>query len=396
MLIGIIGKPNCGKSTFFKASTLVDVEIANYPFATIKPNHGISYVKIDCIDSFFKVQCNPREGYCLSHKRFVPVELLDVAGLVPDAHLGKGLGLEFLNDLNQADALIHVIDVSGSTNEKGEVLAPLTYDPRNDIKFLETELNYWYLNILKKGWDKLARTMQQDKKEIAKTLAKQLSGLKVTEEIMERVMKTLNFHESPLKWTEDDLLSLATELRILTKPMIIAANKIDIPGAYKNFERIKEEFPNYTIIPCSSESELALKEATKHNLIEYIPGNNDFKILGNLSDQQQKGLNFIKENILQKYNSTGVQEILNSIIFDILKYIAIFPGGLNKLSDSKGNILPDCFLMKENSTALDFAYRLHTDFGKNFIKAIDVKSKLPVGRDHKLKHLDVIEIMASK
>ena len=396
MLIGVVGKPNCGKSTFFKASTLVDVEIANYPFATIKPNHGIGYVKIDCIDSFFKVQCNPREGYCLNHKRFVPVELLDVAGLVPDAHLGKGLGLEFLNDLNQADALIHVIDVSGSTNEKGEVLAPLSYDPRNDIRFLETELNYWYLNILKKGWDKLARTMQQDKKEIAKTLAKQLSGLKVTEEIMERVMKTLNFHESPLKWTEEDLLSLATELRILTKPMIIAANKIDIPGAYKNFEKIKEEFPNYTIIPCSSESELALKEAAKHNLIEYIPGSNDFKIIKELSEQQQKGLNFIKENILQKYNSTGVQEILNSIIFDNLKYIAIFPGGLNKLSDSKGNILPDCFLMKENSTALDFAYRLHTDFGKNFIKAIDVKSKLPVGRDHKLKHLDVIEIMSSK
>ena len=396
MLIGVVGKPNCGKSTFFKASTLVDVEIANYPFATIKPNHGIGYVKIDCIDSFFKVQCNPREGYCLNHKRFVPVELLDVAGLVPDAHLGKGLGLEFLNDLNQADALIHVIDVSGSTNEKGEVLAPLSYDPRNDIRFLETELNYWYLNILKKGWDKLARTMQQDKKEIAKTLAKQLSGLKVTEEIMERVMKTLNFHESPLKWTEEDLLSLATELRILTKPMIIAANKIDIPGAYENFKKIKEEFPNYTIIPCSSESELALKEAAKHNLIEYIPGSNDFKIIKELSEQQQKGLNFIKENILQKYNSTGVQEILNSIIFDNLKYIAIFPGGLNKLSDSKGNILPDCFLMKENSTALDFAYRLHTDFGKNFIKAIDVKSKLPVGRDHKLKHLDVIEIMSSK
>ncbi len=396
MLIGVVGKPSTGKSTFFKASTLVDVEIANYPFTTIKPNHGISYVKIDCIDSFFKVQCNPREGYCINHKRFVPIELLDVAGFVPESHLGKGFGLEFLNDLNQADALIHVIDVSGSTNEKGEVLAPLSYDPRNDIKFLETELNYWYLNILKKGWDRLARSMQQDKKEIAKTLAKQLSGLKVTEEIMERVMKTLHLPESPLKWTDEDLLSLATELRILTKPMIIAANKIDIAGAYENFERLKKEFPNYTIIPCSSESELALKEAAKHNLIEYIPGNNDFKIIKELSEQQQKGLNFIKENVLQKYHSTGVQEILNTIIFDILKYIAIFPGGLNKLSDSKGNILPDCFLMKENSTALDFAYRLHTDFGKNFIKAIDVKSKLPVGRDHKLKHLDVIEIMASK
>src|SRR3989338_7459591 len=109
MLVGVVGKANVGKSTFFKAATLADVEIANYPFATIKPNHGVGFVKIDCIDKEFNIQCNPREGYCVSGYRFVPVNMIDVAGLVPGAHEGKGMGNQFLDDLNQADVLIHVV-----------------------------------------------------------------------------------------------------------------------------------------------------------------------------------------------------------------------------------------------------------------------------------------------
>ena len=137
MLIGIVGKPSCGKSTFFNAQTLANVEIANYPFTTIKPNHGTGYVRVDCVDREFNTKCNPRFGYCIESNRFVPVELLDVAGLVPGAHEGKGMGNQFLDDLNQADVLIHIIDVAGSTNEKGESVPALSYNPANDIKFLE-------------------------------------------------------------------------------------------------------------------------------------------------------------------------------------------------------------------------------------------------------------------
>lgn len=397
MIIGVVGKPNCGKSTFFKSLTLADILIANYPFATIEPNKGFGHVRIDCVDSFFKAQCNPRFGTCINHQRFVPVELIDVAGLVPGAYEGKGMGNQFLDDLRQADVLVHVIDCSGGTNEKGESLEPGSYDPANDIKFLETELDMWYLGILKKGWDKFARLTVMEHAQIHKALAKQLSGLGVDEGMIKEVMKKITLSDKVTDWTEEQLMSIATELRKMTKPMIIAANKIDVGVAEKNLERLKKEFPQYTIIGCSAEAELALKEASKKGLINYVPGDADFtEVEGKLNEKQKAGLNFLRENVLKKYGGTGVQNILNYAVFDLLKYIAIYPGGVNKLSDSNGNVLPDCFLMKPGSTALDFAYKLHTDFGKNFIKAVDVKKRMPMGKEHKLNHLDVIEIFSNK
>ncbi|MBR9691343.1 redox-regulated ATPase YchF [Candidatus Woesearchaeota archaeon] len=399
MLVGIVGKPSCGKSTFFKAATLAEAEIANYPFTTIKANHGVGYVKVECADKDFNVKCNPRFGYCIDGIRFVPVDLLDVAGLVPGAHKGQGRGNEFLDDLNQADVLIHVIDVSGSVNEKGEPVEPLSYNPSEDVKFLEVELDMWYFRNITKGWEKFARQIQQENKEIKQALAKQLSFLRVTEVMIEDVIKDLGLNkEKPSEWTEDNLKQMASKLRKITKPMIIAANKVDVPGAAENFAKLQNEFPDYMMIACSAESELALKEAAKHDLIKYTPGNDDFEILkqDGLSEQQQKALEFIKENILKKFGSTGVQQVLDDAVFNLLKYIAIFPGGVNKLEDKDGNVLPDCFLLPKKSTALDFAYSLHTDLGDGFIRAIDVRTKMVVGKEHPLKHRDVIEIISSK
>lgn len=293
MIIGVVGKANVGKSTFFKACTLADVEIANYPFATIKPNSGVGFVSVNCVDKFFNVQCNPRYGYCIDHIRFVPIDMIDVAGLVPGAHEGKGMGLEFLNDLNQADALIHVIDVSGSTNEKGEPVSPGTRDPAEDIKFLENELDYWYLSILKKLWVKL-KSLKSDI-ENHKLLNKQLSGVGSTEQITKDILKKLNLEHKKLSdWNNEELFSFASELRKETKPMIVAANKIDIPIANENYQRLLKQFTNLTIVPCSAESELALKEAVKHKLIKYIPGSNDFEIISNLNENQKKVLILLK------------------------------------------------------------------------------------------------------
>jgi len=398
MLIGLVGKPSAGKSTFFKAATLAEAEIANYPFTTIKPNSGVGYVKIECVDKDFGKQCNPRTGYCLNHVRFVPVQLLDVAGLVPEAHLGKGRGNQFLDDLRQADVLIHVIDVSGSLNAHGEPVDVGSHDPAKDVEFLEIELDMWYLGILTKGWEKFARTVQQEGVQVQKPLAKQLSGLGCDEEMVLAAITKLQLPPSVMQWNDAHLKSLATELRKRTKPMIIAANKIDVRGGKENYERLVKQFPHYKIIPCSAESELALREAAKAGLISYVAGENHFEVLdpGRLNENQLKALEFIKKNILESHGSTGVQDVLDYAVFSVLRYIAIFPGGLNKLEDQYGNCLPDCFLLKDGSTALDFAYKLHTDFGKNFIRAIDVKTKRTVGKEHVLKHRDVVEIVANK
>jgi len=394
MFIGLVGKPSSGKSTFFKAATLAEVDIANYPFVTIKPNSGIGYVKIDCIDKEFNTQCNPREGFCLDHKRFVPVKLLDVAGLVPEAHKGKGKGNQFLSDLNQADALIHIVDISGSVNEKGEPVEELSYDPLNDIDFLETELDMWYFQIIKKHWETSAKKIQQSGMDLVKTLIGQLSGLRITEEMLEEVLKELNLPPI-MEWTDEDLKKLSSKLRKRSKPMIIACNKIDVQGAEENYKKLLEKYPHLIAVKCSSEVELALREAAKKQIIKYIPGESIFEVLKEVDEKQKKGLAFMKR-FLEQYKSTGVQEILNKAVFDILEYIAVFPGGVNNLEDKDGNVMPDCFLLPKDSTALQFAETIHTDLAKKFIRAIDVKTKKTIGKEHKLKHRDIIEIITGK
>lgn len=193
-------------------------------------------------------------------------------------------------------------------------------------------------------------------------------------------------------------MKLAVELRKSTKPMVIACNKVDAPRGYENFLKLKNEFPNELLIACSADSELALREAAKLSLIDYIPGEKSFNISEpeKLNEKQLAALNFIKTSVLEKFkHGSGVQKTLNAAVFEKLNYMAIYPGG-EKLADKEGNVIPDCFLMPAGTTALDFAYKLHTDLGKNFIRAKDIKEKITVGKDHPLKNGDVIEIVSGK
>ncbi len=391
MLVGLIGKPSVGKSTFFKAATLAEVEIASYPFTTIKPNHGIGYVKIDCLDKEFNTQCNPKHGFCLEHKRFVPIDLMDVAGLVEGASEGKGLGNQFLDDLRQADVFIQIVDVSGTTDIEGRQTEG--HYPGKDILMLENELDKWYYNILMKVWKTFARKTEMEKLKFSEAVAKQFSGLKVDEDQVKDVLRKLILPERPSTWKDSQVMEFASALRKKSKPMIIAANKCDHPDASENLKKLGNEFPDYLIYPCSADSELALRQAAKVGMIDYVPGSESFVIKSDLNEKQKEALEKIKSNVLEVYKGTGVQEILNLAVFDLLGYLAIFPASANKLGDSKGNILPDCFLLPPGSTALDFAYYLHTDFGKNFIKAIDAKTKRIVGKEYKLKNRDGLEIV---
>lgn len=397
MIIGIVGKPNVGKSAFFRSLTLADAESGNFPFTTIDANSAIGYVKIEDPALAFGKHSNPRDGFVIGDWRFAPVEIIDVAGLVPGAHEGKGLGSKFLDDLRQADALIHVMDLSGATNDRGESIELNSYDPANDVRFLEEELDHWYFNIIKKHWDNIEKKVKMQDMKIEIALGSVLSGLKITENMILDALRELNLDKKNIS---ENIFELAQKLRQISKPMIIAANKCDVlldNDLWKTkLDKLKEQFPEYIIVPVMAEYEFNLKKASKAEMLKYTPGESVFELLkeDSLNDAQKAGLSKIQDAIT-KLNGTGVQTCLNAAVFDLLKMKPIFPGG-SKLEDSHGNVIPDCFLMPHNTTALDFAYRLHTDFGKNFVQAIDIKKKMPVGRDTVLNFGDIIEIRSGK
>jgi len=382
--IGLIGKTNVGKSSFFKAATMVDVEISNRKFVTIKPNVGIGYVIIDCVCKEFGVKCNPRYGICKNGKRYVPVRIWDVAGLVPDAHLGKGLGLKFLDDIRQASVLIHVVDFSGLTDEEGNPTSG--YDPSKDIEFVEREIDLWFAEIIKKALKKFEREIATSSKaDLVEILTEQLSGLEIKKGHIQKALE---------KASIADTENFARILRKISKPILIAANKIDLKEAQENFEKLKNKYEN--LIPVSAEAEIALKKAAESKLIDYLPGNN-FRVIGELNEKQKNALEFIRKKIIEKYGSTGVQTALNKAVFELLNYIAVYPvADRNKLCDKDGNILPDVFLVPKGTTVKEFAFKVHTQMGEKFICGIDAKTKKKLSADYQLKHRDVVQIVFGK
>ncbi len=397
-LLGIVGKPNTGKSTFFSAATLAPAEIANYPFTTIKPNRGVGYVRTPCVHEEFNVKDNPVNSICLDGVRLIPVEFIDCAGLVPGAWQGRGLGNQFLDEIRKADALIHIVDASGGTDFEGRLCKPGEHDPLEDVKFLEHEITMWMANILKKDWPKIARTVESESRDLFSMLEERLSGLTIKRiHIFEAVRRAGLNADKPTAWSEEDFLKFVDMLRRIAKPMLIVANKIDIPAAEENFERLKEL--NYLVIPCCSEAELALRRAAEKQLVDYRPGDCSFKINNpeKLTESQIRALETIREKILLKFSSTGVQEAVNMAFFKLLSMITVYPvEDLEHLADHNGRVLPDAYLVPYGTTARQLAYIVHTELGESFIYAVEARERKRVGEDYILKDRDVVSIVSAK
>ncbi|HIE18405.1 TPA: hypothetical protein EYP75_01625 [Candidatus Bathyarchaeota archaeon] len=224
--VGIVGKPNVGKSTFFSAATLTAVEIASYPFTTIKPNLGMGYLRTQCVCREFNVKDNPVNSICIEGVRLIPVELIDTAGLVPDAWQGRGLGNQFLDEIRKADALIHIVDASGSTDLEGRILKPGMHDPLEDVKFLEREITMWMAQIIKRDWQRTVRTVESRRADLSSLLENRLSGLSIKRrQIVEALRRAELNADKPTRWGEEDFYRFIDTLRRLAKPMLIAANK---------------------------------------------------------------------------------------------------------------------------------------------------------------------------
>lgn len=397
-LLGVVGKPNTGKSTFFSAATLATAEIANYPFTTIKPNRGVGYVRTPCVHEEFKVQDNPRNSLCIDGTRLVPVELIDIAGIVPGAWEGRGLGNQFLDEIRRADALIHIVDASGGTDCEGKSCKPGEHDPLEDVQFLEKEITMWMVTILKKDWPRIARTAEQDKKGIAHHLEDRLSGLGIRKQFVNEAIRRAGLSvDKPATWSDDDFYRFVDNLRRLAKPLLIVANKVDLPTSQANIERMKKL--EYIVIAASAEAELALRRAAEKGLISYKPGDSDFKINApeKLSAGQIQALEKIREKVLKPNGSTGVQEAINTAYFKLLDMITVYPvEDIEHLTDHNGRVLPDTFLVPKGITARQFAYVIHSELGDNFLYAVDAREKRRIGEDAQLKDRDVISIVSAK
>lgn len=393
MQIGLLGKTNVGKSTFFSAATEAPVPIGNFPFTTIEPNVGVAYVITDCACKHFGLK--HEVPLCKNGIRFVPIKLIDVAGLVPGAHEGKGLGNQFLDDSRQAEALIHVVDIAGSTDIHGQPVPIGTHDPLEDVKFVNEEFELWFKQILEREWPKLTKEIEQKKSKLVDGIAKRFSGLSIKDYQVQDVLQNLQLlTKKPTEWKDSDLTLFVKELRKKTKPILIAANKADLCKDITIVEKIKN---NSKVILCSAETELLLRKAAKAGLVNYIPGDTGFTLKENveISTQQQKALDLVN-SVFSKIKSTGIQNVLNSVVFDVLKLIVVYPvEDDSKLCNKDGEILPDAKLLPPNSNARNLAETIHADLAKGFLHAIDVKTKQRIGADHHLKNGDVIKIISS-
>jgi ribosome-binding ATPase YchF (GTP1/OBG family) len=398
--IGIIGKTNTGKTTFFNAVTMLNAEISNYPFTTKTPNIGVGYVKTPCVCRELGVKDNPRNSACINGWRFIPVEIVDLPGLIKGAWAGAGLGNQFLSVAAQSDVLLHVVDASGSINAKGEICEPGMGSPLADYYDIEEELIRWYMKNLIDNAEQVRRLMQGRGLELSKALTEVLAGIKVKEWHVKEALNRAKLTGIPFEdWDDEDFKAFATEIRYISKPTLIVANKMDLPVAEKNFLGLQETFGERFVVPCSADVELMLRRAEKAGAISYVPGEEGFKVKdeSKLTPKQKWAINYVQSRVFDKWLRTGVDQALAIAVFKLLMMNVVYPvEDAKRYSDKKGNVLPDAFLLPQGSTPLDLAREIHSELAEGFLYAIDAVTGIRLPKDYQLHDRDVISIISTR
>jgi ribosome-binding ATPase YchF (GTP1/OBG family) len=395
LTVAIIGKTNVGKTTFFNAATLLNAEISTYPFTTREPNEGAAYVCDVCVCRELGVKDNPQNSACIEGWRYAPIRLLDLPGLIKDAWKGRGLGTRFLSVIGQADALIHIVDASGSVDAEGRLTKPGSGNPVQDVLDIEMEVERWMAEILLRNRQLISR--QASTSSLEEAVATALSGIKTEPSQVERALQIAELTDQPLeRWNIDEAISFSAALLPLIKPILIVANKMDLPMAEDNLEMLTSFFSDRLVAACSAEAELILRRAEKMGLLHYTPGQEKFVLReeARLTPEQWRALDYVEKRVMARWLRTGIQQALNTVVFKLLRMNMVYPvADEARYSDNHGNVLPDVHLMPDGSTPLDLARNVHSRLAENYILAIDAKTGLRLPKEYRLRHRDVIKIV---
>jgi len=397
--IGLIGKTNAGKTTLFNSMTLLSGEVSNYPFTTKTPETGIASAVTPCVHKEFGVKDNPENSKCEDGWRFIPVEITDLPGLIKGAWMGKGLGNQFLSVAAQSDALLHVVDASGSVDKDGKIADPGTGDPLADFDDVELELVLWYTKLFTQNFPRISKLSKTPGYGVPSAVEEVMHGIGVKKEHVLMAMKDAMLSEKQFdSWNEKDVQSFCWSLREISKPTLIIANKMDLPFAAENFRKLREKYKGLIVVPTSGEAELTLRRAEAKGLIKYVPGEERFEILKpqDLNDSQRSALAYIKRKVFGEYLRTGVQFAENIAVFKLLKMNAIYPvADAEKIADTHGRVLHDVYLMPAGSTVEDLAGVVHTDLVKGLVYALDVRTGLLLPANYVLRDRDVLSIVST-
>ncbi len=385
MLIGIIGAPNKGKSSLFSALTLNEVKIANYPFTTIDPNKGVTYATEECAEKEFGIKCNARNSLCKNGIRYIPINIIDVAGLVEGANEGKGMGNQFLNDLINCDGFILVVDATGKTDSEGNFTNE-NYSPAKDAHIIIREVVKWLGDIIIKH--------KKSYKGNNTAFYELVAGFGIEKDAANSIIESNSLPKN-FDWSNEEAYKFTEDILKNYKPVVIAANKCDVKNinTENNIRELKEEFGEERVFECSAAIELALRKAEQRGIVEY-KGNSFDIVNSNISKEQKEALGMMRAFL--DSGKSNVQKLINDLTFKILNNIVVYPvEDENKLTDHFGNELPDAILIKNGSTAQDLAAKIHTELASRMLYAINARTKIKISKTYILKDRDIIKIVSA-
>ena len=347
MKLGIVGLPNVGKSTLFNSLTKAGAQAANFPFCTIDPNVGIVPVPDERIEKL-------GELYKTKKVTHAAIEFVDIAGLVKGASKGEGLGNQFLANIREVDAIVHVVRCFEDTNVihvEGNV------DPARDIETINMELIFSDIEILERRLAKVTKQAMNDK-----SLVKELDMLKKLKEHLDAGQCARTFE---LPEDEDLITAFGTYNLLTAKKTIYAANVSEDDLA---------------------DDGMSNEYVARVRTLAEAEGNSVFVISAKLEEELSELADGEKEEFLKDLGveSSGLDKLI-AASYKLLGLISFLTAGEDECR---------AWTIKEGTKAPQAAGKIHTDFERGFIKAevVNYKDLLELGSLNAAKEKGIVGI----